>query len=89
MPSRLSTLTAWLSALAAVIGLLLIAHLTGKLPEDPPLAAPWEMFDNLAFLLAAGLGLPYPKLFAVLLLLLAGWLAHRFGRWLSKKLLAR
>jgi len=88
MPSRLSTATAWLSALSAVVGLLFAAHLTGKLAEDPPLATPWEMFDNLAFLLAAGLGLPYPKLFAALLLLLVGWLAYRFGRWLGNKVAA-
>lgn len=78
-----SKITAWISALAAVVVLLLIAHLTGKLAEDPPLAAPGEMFDNLAFLLAAGLGLPFPKLFAVLLLILAAWLGYRIGRWLG------
>ncbi len=88
MPSPLSTTTAWTCALAAVGGLLVVAHLTGKLPEDPPLAAPWEMFDNLAFLLAAGLGLSYPRMFAVLLLLLTGWLASRLGRWLGKKVFA-
>ncbi len=89
MPPPPSTATAWLSALAAVAGLLVVAHLTGKLPDDPSLAAPWEMFDNLAFLLAAGLGLPYPKLFAVLLLLLTGRLAYRVGRWLGKQVFGK
>ena len=67
-------------------GLLLFVHQVAKLPEDPWLVGLPALFDDLGFAMALGFGLPYPKFFAVLALLLAAWVGYRFGRRLVRLL---
>ena len=73
------------AALLVIVLTLIIAHQIGKLPEDPPLATPWEMFDNLAFCVALGFGFPWPRAGALGILLLIGWMSYRLGVWIGGK----
>lgn len=76
---RIQTLTGALFALAAVTLTLYVAHQIGKYPEEPSWTYPHFMFDNLAFVIALGLGLPWPKVFAAILLIFAGWSGYILG----------
>ena len=76
---RIQKLTGAIFALVAVIFTLYVAHQIGKYPEEPSWTYPHLMFDNLAFVIALGLGVPWPKLFAAVLLLFVGWSGYKLG----------
>ncbi len=82
---RISQLTGALFALIAISFTLYVAHQIGKYPEEPSWTYPNLMFDNLAFCLALGLGLPWPKVFAAVLLLLIGWSGYAVGKRIPRR----
>lgn len=50
-------------------GALFLTHQMGRLPQEPVLGSPAAMFSNWGFVIGFGMGLPYPKWSAGLILL--------------------
>lgn len=69
----------WIGALLAVVAALYVGHQIGKMPEDPSLAPLPDMYQNFAFVMALGLGLPWPGISSLFVLLLIAWLGYITG----------